>query len=103
MKTAAHILPLLEAPLLQTFSLLIFDDESASRWKGFSDLDDCLATARFANICFIVELLAYEEKPDPLTERSEKIEERFPQAKGRGVLEVRDLDDPIFLRSPDSE
>ena len=102
-ETAAHILSLLDAPLLQTFSLVTLYDRSVSQWKGFSDLDDCLATARFANIRFIVELLAYEEKPDPLTERSEKIEERFPQAKGRGVLEVRDLDDPIFLPSSDWE
>ena len=103
MKTAAHILPLLEAPLLQTFSLLIFDDESASRWKGFSDLDNCLATARFANVHVIVELLALEDKQDPLMERSKKVHEQLPQASERGVLEVKDLDDPIFLRSPDSE
>ena len=103
MKTAARILPLLEAPLLQTFSLLMFDDESVPRWKGFSDLDNCLATARFANIHVIVELLALEDKQDPLMERSKKVHEQLPRASERGVLEVKDLDDPIFLRSPDSE
>ena len=102
-ETAAHILSLLDAPLLQTFSLVTLYDRSVSQWKGFSDLDNCLATARFANVHVIVELLALEDKQDPLMERSKKVHEQLPQASERGVLEVKDLDDPIFLRSPDSE